>query len=114
MADSSLVVNKNDDHTNILLLYVNDIFLIDDSPTLLDDLILTISCNFSMKDLRSLHFFFGIEVHHTSENLYSSQSKYACDILNHAHMHSCKPLRTSLATKSMMIKGVIDPYLDVT
>jgi hypothetical protein len=53
-----------------------------------------------MKDLGPIHHFLGIEITHTSEGLYLSQSNYALTILERAGMVDCKPMSTSLEAKT--------------
>ena len=113
MVDPSLFVYRLSYHTIILLLYVDDIILTGDTPSLLDDLILTLGRTFSMKDLGPLHFFLGIEVHRTPKRLFLPQSKYAYNLLSNVHMQSCKPLATPMETKSIVMKGANDPYPNI-
>ncbi|KAF7151725.1 hypothetical protein RHSIM_Rhsim02G0101900 [Rhododendron simsii] len=61
-----------------------------DSTSQIESLIEILSCKFAMKDLGPLHYFLGIEVHHTSDGLLLTQSKYARDLLERANMASCK------------------------
>ncbi|KAI3813207.1 hypothetical protein L1987_17925 [Smallanthus sonchifolius] len=46
---------------------------------------------FSIKDLRSLKFFLGIEVARTKQGMVLSQRKYMLDILEDARMMGCRP-----------------------
>ena len=48
-------------------------------------------CN---EDLGSLHYFLGVEVHHNSQGLFLSQTKYALDLLQRADMIEAKPIST--------------------
>jgi len=47
-----------------------------------------------MKDLGSLHYFLGVEVHHNSYGLFLSQTKYALNLLRRADMVEAKPITT--------------------
>ncbi|GJR51224.1 ribonuclease H-like domain-containing protein [Tanacetum coccineum] len=57
---------------------------------------------FSMTDLGSLNYFLGISVERSSTSLFLSQSTYAEEILELAHMQKCNPYRTSVDTKSKL------------
>ena len=53
-----------------------------------------------MKDLGRLHYFLGIEVHYFSGGMILSQSKYACDLLDRAHMSGSKAIPTPMSIKN--------------
>lgn len=76
-------------------------------PLLFEDFIQSLSSGFAMKDLGSLHYFLGIEVHHLGFSLFLSQTKYASDILIKAGMIDCKPCDSPEAVKV----SVSDPLL---
>lgn len=46
----------------ILLVYVEDIVLTGNSSSAVDDLVITLGREFSLKDLGPLHFFLGIDI----------------------------------------------------
>ena len=84
----------------ILLLHVDDIILIGSHIGLLNQFISRLSNQFAMKDLGDLHFFHGIQAVRTSEGLHLSQQKYISDVLHKFHMHTCKPVRTPIASRT--------------
>lgn len=47
-----------------------------------------------MKDLGHLHHFLGMQVQHTSSDLFLSQRQYMLEILDRAEMTNCKPSTT--------------------
>ncbi|XP_022881012.1 uncharacterized protein LOC111398326 [Olea europaea var. sylvestris] len=51
---------------------------------------------FSTKDLGSLNYFLGLEAHRTSSGLFLSQTKYALEILQRAHLVDSKPVCTPM------------------
>ena len=53
-----------------------------------------------MMDLGSLNYFLGIFAQRTSAGMFISQSKYAEELLERAHMLHCNPCRTHVDTKS--------------
>nr|GEV77532.1 hypothetical protein [Tanacetum cinerariifolium] len=55
-----------------------------------------------MTDLGSLNYFLGIFAQRTSAGMYLSQSKYAKELLEGAHMLHCNPCRTPVDTKSKL------------
>jgi len=93
-ADSFLFVHHSAAGMVYLLLYVDDIVLTGSNPSLIKTLITRLSNKFTMKDLGSLHYFLGVEVHHNSHGLFLSQTKYALDLLHRADMVEAKPITT--------------------
>ena len=57
-ADMSMFILRSDLHTIILLLYVDDIALTGSFIYLLQSFVDLLSCQFAIKDLRDLHYFF--------------------------------------------------------
>jgi hypothetical protein len=93
-ADSSLFIYHYKGVIAYLLLYVDDIVLTSNSTPFLDHLILQLSQVFDIKDLGTLHYFLGIQVVRTFENLLLTQTKYASDLLLKHHMVDSKPAKT--------------------
>lgn len=65
----------------IVLVYVDDILVIDPNASLCQDFIKTLSELFLVKDLGPLHCFLGLEVQRTTYGIFLSQSKYSLDFL---------------------------------
>ena len=112
-ANPYLFVYQRKVSTLYLLIYVDDIVLTGSNPCLLKDFIACLSNEFAMKDLSDLHYFLGIEVHHTPQGLFLSQSKYALDILEQASMVDCKPVSTPMVV-GQHLSGNGSPYADLT
>uniref|UniRef100_A0A2N9GUK4 Reverse transcriptase Ty1/copia-type domain-containing protein n=1 Tax=Fagus sylvatica TaxID=28930 RepID=A0A2N9GUK4_FAGSY len=83
-ADTSLFVFHK--HSNIiyLLLYVDDIIITGNNPSLLENFTCKLNSEFATKDLGSLSYFLGLEATPTTDGLFISQLKYARDILTRA------------------------------
>jgi histone deacetylase 1/2 len=79
-----------------LLVYVDDIIVVSSSSSASDKLIREMSSSFAVKDLGTLHYFLGIEVHHQSSRLVLTQKKYAMDLLQRAGMLKCTPASTPM------------------
>jgi hypothetical protein len=85
-----------------LLLYVDDIVLTASSDAFLQCIIQTLSNEFSMTDLGALNHFLGISVTRSPSGLHLSQRQYALDIINHAGMHDCHPVKTPIDSGSKL------------
>ncbi|CAH9122907.1 unnamed protein product [Cuscuta epithymum] len=55
-----------------------------------------------MKDLGNLHYFLGIEASRSPKGLFLSQNKYVTDLLARFHLHTVKPVRTPLASRTTL------------
>nr|XP_016472837.1 PREDICTED: uncharacterized mitochondrial protein AtMg00810-like [Nicotiana tabacum] len=99
-SDSLIFIYCSSSHFLILLLYIDDIILTDNHSGLLDQFISRLSHQFAMKDLGNLHCFLSIQAVPTSHGLHLSQQKHIVDLLLKFHMHTCKPLRTPLASRT--------------
>ncbi|GJY24320.1 ribonuclease H-like domain-containing protein [Tanacetum coccineum] len=112
--DSSLFVFHRGSDIAYLLLYMDDIILTTSSLTFLQRIIASLHNEFAMTDLGSLNYFLGISAQRSASGLFLSQSKFAEEILERAHMQNCNPCRTPVDTESKLGsdgKPVSDPTL---
>ncbi|KAJ0828851.1 putative RNA-directed DNA polymerase [Helianthus annuus] len=100
--DTSLFVYRQGNRTAYLLLYVDDIILTASDDTFLKQIIHSLSTEFAMTDLGTLHHFLGIQVTRTADGLHLSQEAYVRDILAHANMTNCKSCNTPCDTDSKL------------
>ncbi|GJT81671.1 ribonuclease H-like domain-containing protein [Tanacetum coccineum] len=88
--------------TAYLLLYVDDIILTTSSTLLLQRIISLLHAEFAMTDLGPLNYFLGISATRTTSSIFLSQTKYATEILEQAHMLNCNPCRTPIDTEKKL------------
>ncbi|GJZ78169.1 ribonuclease H-like domain-containing protein [Tanacetum coccineum] len=100
--DSSLFVFHCGSDIAYLVLYVDDIILTASSSAFLQRVIASLHGEFSMMDLCSLNYFLRIFAQRSSVGLFLSQSTYAEEILEHAHMQKCNPCRTHVDTETKL------------
>ncbi|GKD78446.1 ribonuclease H-like domain-containing protein [Tanacetum coccineum] len=100
--DSSLFIYHRGSDIAYLLLYVDDIILRASSSAFLQRVISLLHGEFAMTDLGSLNYFLGISAQRSSTGLFLSQSTYAQEILERAHMQKCNPCRTPVDTESKL------------
>ncbi|XP_071683600.1 uncharacterized protein [Lolium perenne] len=96
-ADTSLFLYNKSGVTIFVLIYVDDIIVTSSSDRAISVLLQDLNAHFAIKDLGALHFFLGIEVHRTADNLLLTQAKYAHDLLAKVGMLDCKPAPTPLS-----------------
>ena len=111
--DASLFVYHQGSDVAYLLLYVDDIILTTSSTALLQRIITVLHSEFAMTDLGSLNYFLGISAQRSESGLFLSQSKFAEEILERAHMAHCNPCRTPVDTESKL-GSAGDPVHDPT
>ena len=68
--DSFLFIYNHDSHILILLVYVDDIILTGSLDSLLAYFVSHLGVQFSIKDLRSLSYFLGVQVYHFSDGIF--------------------------------------------
>ena len=80
-ADVSLFMFNKGGLQMYILIYVDDIIIMSSSSSATDCLLIQLEAEFAVKDLGTLGYFLGIEVHHTSTGLILRQHKYIQDLL---------------------------------
>ncbi|KAM0978921.1 hypothetical protein TB1_014070 [Malus domestica] len=98
-ADSSLFVRICPSGTLVVLIYVDDLIVTGDNASEIVLLKNTFKQKFSIKDLRTLKYFSGIEMATSKKGMFLNQRKYILDLLQEADMLDCKPASTPLDCK---------------
>ena len=84
------------------MVYVDDIVITGNNNTFLDRFIDALARRFSVKDLRSLHYFLGIEVTPTNTGLFLTQHRHIHDMLAQFHMAGAKEVVTPLSSSDVL------------
>lgn len=114
IADSSLFTFFNGSTVIYLLIYVDDILVMGNSPSAISRFVQQLGQHFSMKNLGLLHYFLGMEITRTPTTMYLSQSKYILDLLQKTKMSDAKPLTTPAATGRKLSIYEGEPLADGT
>lgn len=112
-ANTSLFVYTNNSNIIYLLLYVDDLILTGNNETMLPSFTTRLHHEFAIKDLGDLNYFLGLEVSHTEDGLFLSQTKYAKDVLSRADLLDSKPVSTPLAVNELFTSDG-PPFKDPT
>ena len=96
-ADPNLYFKVEDGNQVILLLYMDDLFLIGDEKLILDTK-RKLAAEFEMKDPGTMHYLLGLEVWQKPHEIMLSQGKYVVEILKRFRMMYCKSMTTSMTT----------------
>ncbi|GAB2282717.1 hypothetical protein Dimus_039558 [Dionaea muscipula] len=103
--DPSFFIWHQNDHTLLLLLYVDDLVLTGNCSALISALIRRLSSVFTMKDLGQLHLFLGVQVSRQPDRLFLSQTRYALQLLHRFGLQHSKPILSPLAAGVQLFKG---------
>ena len=74
----------------LLLLYVDDMIITNDDLSGIQELKDFLSQQFEMKDLGHLSYFLGLEITHSIDRLYITQTKYTFELLSRAKLTNSK------------------------
>ena len=91
----------------MLLLYVNDLFLIEVVRR-------RVVVEFEMKDLDMMHYFISMGVWQNADGIYLRQRKYAMEILNRFKMMECKTMTTPMASNMKLLSVASSESVDAT
>jgi hypothetical protein len=96
-----------------ILIYVDDIIITSSKPEAIDDLLLSLTHDFAVKDLGTLNFFLGIEVLSNPHGIILSQHRYIMDLLHRTKISEAKPITTPMASTTSLsaFEGELFPDL---
>nr|KAJ0186503.1 hypothetical protein LSAT_V11C900486210 [Lactuca sativa] len=112
-ADHSLFIHKHGDVFVAALIYVDDVIIVGNNQTKIEDTKSSLDTSFSIKDLGDLKYFLGIEVARTTEGLVLSQRKYTIDILEDSGLLGCRPSQFPMEQNLKLDKGEDEERADV-
>jgi hypothetical protein len=112
-ADSNLYFKIMDNELVILLLYVDDLFLIGEEK-LIAECKQRFVAEFEMKDLGLIHYFLGLEVWQSPERIFLNQGKYMVEILKRFDMLECKSMNTPMEVKLKLLVDTSSDLIDDT
>ncbi|KAL0539391.1 hypothetical protein IC582_023603 [Cucumis melo] len=98
-ADTSLLIHVTPTSCCYVLIYVDDLIIMDSSEKDVNSLVHSLNSQFALKDLGKLSYFFGVQVSYpTTGGLFLSQSKYIIDLLQRTKMLDAKPISTPMVS----------------
>ena len=112
-ADSNMYYKVVEGDTLILVLFVDDLFLVG-ADRLVTWCKKQLSSEFEMKDLGLMHFFLGLEIWQQSDVILVSQGRYTIDILRRFGMMDCKSMSTPMTPNLKLCSGnsdLVDPTM---
>ena len=112
-ADSSLFIYREGPIIAFLLLYVDDIVLTGNNSSFLTQLIHNLNKVFELKDLGTLSYFLGLQMHRSAKGLIVTQTKYATDLPTKHNMVHCSPCKTPCVPNVRFSATCGQPLTDV-
>ena len=113
-ADPNLYFIMVGDDPLVLLLYVDDLFIIGRERPIgacKKDL----AAEYEMTNIGLMHYFLGLEVWQEPRHIFLGQGKYAVDILRRFRMEDCRPMSTPMITNWKNLHAsegeLVDPTL---
>ena len=94
--DSSLFLRKTSTGCVLLLVYVDDIIITGTDSLLITSLQQQLKDSFHMKDLGTLTYFLGLEVHNVASGVFLNQHKYTQDLISLAGLQDSSFVDTPL------------------
>lgn len=95
-ADSSLFYLSDENEVMLVLIYVDDIIITGSNSQKLKQFTEKLNQGFSLKDLKQLNYFLGVEVYWDDTGIYLSQGKYISELLKKYNMTYLKPCPTPM------------------
>jgi hypothetical protein len=111
--DPNLYYTLVGDDPLILVLYVDDLFLIG-SKKLIRMCKEDLATKFEMKDIGLMHYFLGLEVWQQPGEIFLGQGKYAVEILKKFRMEDCRLMSTPMITNLRKLNASEDELVDPT
>ena len=111
--DSNLYFNIEGRRLVMLLLYVDDLFLIGEEE-LIKDARSRLATEFDMEDLGMMHYFLGMELWQIEGVIFLGKGKYAMEILKRFKMLECKAMATPMASNLKLLSDASSKKVNAT
>ncbi|XP_058211421.1 uncharacterized mitochondrial protein AtMg00810-like [Rhododendron vialii] len=97
---------KRQGNTGILIvsIYVDDLVFTGSNVKMIEDFKRDMMKKYEMSDLGLLHYFLGIEIYQSKDDIFICQRKYARTLLEKFKMRECKPVATPLIVNEKLSK----------
>ncbi|GKC97373.1 putative RNA-directed DNA polymerase [Tanacetum coccineum] len=113
-ADHSFFIYQPKETFVSVLIYVDDVILVGNDVVKMQHTKTELNNRFSIKDIRNLKYFLGIEVARTPEGLVLSQRKYTLDILVDCGFEGCRPSIFPIKQNHKLDKSDAEPKVDAS
>ena len=105
---------KHDGIFQVIILYVDDLFIIGICNTQIGSIKASLHSEFAMIDLGLLRQFLGLEIEQYERGIILSQPKYASDLINNFNMAYCKAYKCPFLSGIKLGEFGNSPLVDCT
>ncbi|KAJ8748001.1 hypothetical protein K2173_012612 [Erythroxylum novogranatense] len=113
-SDHSLFLKSGNTGFMALLVYVDDVIIASDNLDAIQHIKQHLHDTFTIKDLRELKFFLGLEVGRSQHDINICQKKYTLDLLTDTQFLESKPVATPILPDTKLSKDAGDVLQDAT
>jgi Reverse transcriptase (RNA-dependent DNA polymerase) len=113
-SDTSLFTKHEGNDTTVVLVYIDDIIIIENNSMKISEIKKSLKERFEIKDLGRLKYFLGIEIAHSIKGLFIFQRKYILDLLKETGKLGSKPATIPIDCNYKLNIEECEPLKDVT
>lgn len=113
-SDHSLYVLLVNGNTLIFVVYVDDLFIIENNIDFILGLKRQLDTTFEIASLGILHYFLSLQVFPLSDGIFISYSNYCLVILKHFNVDDCKLYDTHFQSSVKLINECSSPKVNAT
>ncbi|XP_016647036.1 PREDICTED: uncharacterized mitochondrial protein AtMg00810-like [Prunus mume] len=100
-----MFTKKSSSSIIVVLVYVDDIIIIGDNKSGIEELKSFLQRSFAIKDLGKSKYFLGMEIAYSSKWLFINQRKYMLDLLKETGKLGAKPVETHVDRAKLNVDG---------
>ncbi|KAL5824955.1 hypothetical protein ACOSQ3_021018 [Xanthoceras sorbifolium] len=113
-SDVSLFIKKVGVKVVYVLIYVDDILITGNDPSLIHTTVNFLNSKFALKTLGQVHYFLGFETFRNSDGIYLTQTKYVHDLLAKTNVLNAKPCSTPICSSVKLSAAIGSPLAQLT
>jgi hypothetical protein len=104
LSESTLYIRNSNSDYIVISLYMDDLFVTGNNPSMIKKFKAEMMKVFEMTDLGEMSYFLGMEVQQNQHGIFICQQKYAKEILKKFKMEECKSMTTPMNVKEKFCK----------
>lgn len=104
LSESTLYIRNSNSDYIVVSLYVDDLFVTGNNPSMINKFKAEMMKVFEMTDLGEMSYFLGMEVQQNQYGIFICQQKYAKETLKKFKMEECKSMTTPMNVKEKFYK----------
>ncbi|GKE80174.1 retrovirus-related pol polyprotein from transposon TNT 1-94 [Tanacetum coccineum] len=114
MVDNTLFTKKKSSNLIIVQIYVDDIVFSSTCQDMCDEFSKIMHDDFEMSMMGKVNFFLGLQIKQMEDGIFFNQFKYIKEMLKKFSLEDSKPMKTSMSSDTILMKGVECESIDST